>query len=81
MLAKFQIVPESVNQMKREVCRKCFKSGFRGKLNGINFFYAGGPTWDKSVPKVGKMAEKGCVGCFWYDMLAWRKTLNERLEQ
>lgn len=81
MLAKFQIVPENINQMKREVCRKCFKSGFRGKLNGINFFYVGSPTWDKTVPKVGKMAEKGCIGCFWYDMRAWRKALNERLKR
>ena len=81
MREKFQVIPENINQMKRETCRKCFKSGVRGKLNGINFFYAGGPTWDKSVPKVGKSAERGCVGCFWYDMLAWRAALNKALEK
>lgn len=79
MLDKFQIVPESVNQAKREVCRKCFQRGIRGKLNGINFFYRGGEHWDAAVPKIGKQAEEGCVGCFWYDMLAWRKALHERI--
>lgn len=81
ILEKFQIIPENINQMKREVCRKCFKSGMRGKLNGINFFYAGGPSWDKSIPKVGKSAEQGCIGCFWYDMLAWRNALNNLIER
>lgn len=81
MVEKFQIVPENINQMKREVCRKCFKSGVRGRLNGINFFYAGGPAWDKSIPKVGKLAERGCIGCFWYDMLAWRNALNRLIEK
>lgn len=79
MREKFQLIPEKINQMKREVCRGCFKSGKRGKLNGIDFFYAGNEDWDKSIPKVGKAAEKGCVGCFWYDMLAWRKALNRKL--
>lgn len=79
MLEKFQIVPENINQMKREVCRGCFQTGKRGKLNGINYFYKGNEIWDSSIPKTGKAAEKGCVGCFWYDMLAWRKSLHEKL--
>lgn len=79
MREKFQIVPENINQMKREICRKCFQTGVRGKLNGIKFFYKGGEQWDANVPKVGKSAEKGCVGCFWYDMLAWREALNKKL--
>ncbi len=79
MIDKFQIVPESVNQAKREVCRKCFQRGVRGKLNGINFFYRGDEHWDTSIPKTGKQAEDGCVGCFWYDMLAWRKALHEKI--
>ena len=80
MFDKFQIVPESINQMKREVCRKCFQTGCRGTLNGINFFYKGKPTWNPSIPKTGKVAEEGCVGCFWYDMIAWRKALNKLIE-
>lgn len=77
MLEKFQIVPENINQMKREICRRCFQSGKRGKLNGINYFYQGDENWDAAIPKNGKMAERGCVGCFWYDMLAWRKSLHK----
>ncbi|MBQ7191001.1 MAG: hypothetical protein IJR99_16475 [Kiritimatiellae bacterium] len=78
MLAKFQIVPESINQAKREVCRKCFQTGKRGMLNGIKFFYKGGELWDERIPKLGKEAEAGCVGCFWYDMLAWRNALHKK---
>lgn len=81
MLKKFQIVPERINQMKREVCRKCFQTGKRGTLNGINFFYEGDKTWNTSIPKTGKEAEVGCVGCFWYDMIAWRKALNSLIEE
>lgn len=79
MREKFQIVPENINQMKREMCRKCFQYNKRGMLNGIKFFYAGNENWDSSIPKRGKKAESGCVGCFWYDMLAWRKALNQKL--
>ena len=77
MREKFQLVPERINQMKREVCRKCFHTGDRGKLNEIDFFYAGNAKWDSRIPKVGKEAEAGCVGCFWYDMTAWRNALNQ----
>lgn len=76
MREKFQLVPESINQAKREVCRKCFQTGKRGKFNGIDFYYAGDECWPDKVPKVGKAAKIGCVGCFWYDMSAWRKALN-----
>jgi len=79
MRDKFQIIPESVNQAKRETCRKCFQTGMRGTLNGIRFFYKGNDRWDDRIPKLGKSAEDGCVGCFWYDMLAWRKALHKKL--
>lgn len=39
--------------------------------------YAGGETWPDDVPRTGKSAETGCVGCFWYDMSAWRDALNK----
>lgn len=78
---KFQLVPEDINQMKREICRECFQNGVRGKLNGINFFYEGTERWDNSIPKIGENAEKGCVGCFWYDMVKWRMCLNKIIEE
>lgn len=35
---KFQLVDNQRNQQKREVCRRCFQTGQRGKLYGLNFF-------------------------------------------
>lgn len=80
MRDKFQLVPEWVNQMKREMCRKCFQTGCRGKLNGINFFYHWGEMWPPHVPTTGTAAKVGCIGCFWYDMTEWRKQLNKLIK-
>ena len=74
---KFQLVDNQRNQQKREVCRKCFQTGNRGKLYGINYYYEGNEKWPKDVPKIGKEAENGCVGCGWYDIQKWRESLNE----
>lgn len=73
---KFQLLDNQRNQQKREVCRKCFQTGERGKLFGLNYFYKGSEKWDSKVPKVGKDAEKGCIGCGWYDIQKWRESLN-----
>ena len=81
MRAKFQLVQESVNQAKREVCRGCFQTGVRGKFAGIDFFYEGGERWPTDIPTTGKEAEEGCVGCFWYDMTAWRVALNKFIKE
>ena len=81
MRDKFQLVPEWVNQAKREVCRKCFQTGVRGKLNGIDFFYHWGEKWPSHVPTTGTAAKVGCMGCFWYDMVAWRNALNKIIRE
>lgn len=81
MREKFQLVSEAVNQTKREVCRKCFQTGVRGKLNGIDYFYHGGEKWPKGVPTTGIAARVGCVGCFWYDMMEWRSSLNKLIKE
>lgn len=81
MREKFQLVPEFVNQSKREVCRKCFQTGNRGMFSNIEFFYVGDGRWPSDVPATGKEAETGCVGCFWYDMAAWRKALNNLIKE
>ncbi|MBQ8838720.1 MAG: hypothetical protein IJ005_05310, partial [Bacteroidales bacterium] len=62
------------------VCRNCFQTGERGQIYGIDFYSSGGPVWDDSIPKVGKEAEQGCVGCPWYDILEWRREINSRLK-
>jgi hypothetical protein len=77
---KFQLLDNQRNLQKRENCRKCFQTNIRGKIFGINFFYEGNQNWPKTIPKIGKEAEKGCVGCGWYDIEKWRSALNELIE-
>jgi hypothetical protein len=76
---KFQLLDNQRNQQKREICRKCFQTGKRGRVFGINFFYDGGENWPPRIPKVGKDAEKGCIGCGWYDLEKWRQNLTNHL--
>lgn len=77
---KFQLLTNQRNQQKREVCRICFQTGKRGKIYGIEYYYQGTEKWDMSIPRRGKEAEKGCVGCPWYDIERWRKELEKKLE-
>ena len=76
IIAKFQLLTNQRNQQKREVCRGCYQTAKRGTIAGINFFYAGTGDWPPDVPRAGKEAEQGCVGCGWYDVAAWRDALN-----
>jgi hypothetical protein len=78
---KFQLLDNQRNQQKREVCRSCFQSNKRGIIFGIKYYYEGSESWNKDIPKIGKDAEKGCIGCGWYDIATWRKSLNETLNQ
>ncbi|MBE6364294.1 MAG: restriction endonuclease [Lentisphaerae bacterium] len=78
--SKFQLLTNQRNLQKREVCRECFQSGKRGNLFGIKYYYAGEEQWNKNIPSKGKCAEQGCVGCPWYDIAAWRNSLNEKLK-
>lgn len=79
VIEKFQLLDNQRNQQKREVCRRCFQDGKRGVIYGIPFFYSGGIDWPQDVPTVGKAAEKGCVGCAWYDIERWRTELIKKL--
>ncbi len=74
--AKFQLLTNQRNQQKREVCRNCYQTGVRGQPHGVNFFYSGNKNWPANVPKKGKAAEKGCIGCGWYDLTKWRAAVN-----
>ena len=81
ILRDFQLLSNQRNQQKREVCRNCYQTGKRGIIYGIPFFYEGTENWNPSIPKIGKEAEKGCVGCAWYDIERWRKELIKQLQQ
>ena len=76
---KFQLLTNQRNQQKREVCRKCFQTGQRGSIYGIDFYYEGGSMWRAAIPAKGKDAEKGCIGCPWYDIERWQKELMKKL--
>lgn len=79
IIQKFQLLDNQRNQQKREVCRKCFQEGIRGTIYGIDYFYEGNEMWDPNIPTKGKAAEKGCLGCPWYDIELWRKMLNKHI--
>lgn len=81
IMNKFQLLNNQRNLQKREICRKCFQTGKRGIIYGVKYYYAGKEDWPILVPKVGKDAEKGCVGCGWYDIRKWRESLNKVLNQ
>ena len=76
---KFQLLSNQRNQQKREVCRNCYQSGKRGCPYGIKFFYEGNENWPSNVPKKGKSAEQGCIGCGWYDLKKWKDNLNKKV--
>jgi len=79
--AKFQLLTNQRNQQKREICRTCFQTGKRGCIYGIPFFYKGGEDWDTAIPKKGKEAEQGCIGCPWYDIAEWKRQLLKKLSK
>ena len=72
---KFQLLSNQRNEQKREVCRNCFQTGKRGAPFGMKYFYEGGEDWPAEVPQRGSEAERGCVGCGWYDLDRWRSSL------
>lgn len=77
---KFQMTSTQRNQQKREVCRHCFKTGERGTIFGLKFFYEGTDKWNPNIPKTGKDAEVGCIGCPWYDIQKWREELQKIID-
>ena len=76
----FQLMTNERNQQKREICRHCYQTGQRGLIFGIPYFYKGTFEWDKRIPERGKEAEKGCIGCGWYDIEHWRQELIKKLK-
>lgn len=81
IVKKFQLLDNQRNQQKREICRQCYQSNVRGIIYGIKYFYKGGEKWDPKIPVKGKAAEKGCIGCPWYDIQVWRDALNKELKK
>ena len=82
---KFQLLKKDMagnhNLLKSRSCENCIKTGKRGSPMGIHFWYSGGGNWDEGIPQKGKDAEKGCIGCGWYDFEKWRNSLNQKLTE
>jgi len=80
----FQLLRNSEGQnhnlLKSRACESCFEKNIRPPFHGISFWYDGrGKNWPIEAPKTGHRANKGCYGCGWYDVLAWKEKLNQEL--
>ncbi len=72
-LSDFQPLSKAANDAKRQFCKECKKTGIRYDAKQLGYpisYYAGGPVHS------GK--EDGCIGCFWYDPLEFRRHLEEK---
>ena len=77
--AKFQLLDNQRNLEKREACRKVVQTGKLGTLFGMEHYLNETGEWPENIPKTGKESEEGWKLCPWYDIEAWRKSLNQRL--
>ena len=77
--AKFQLLDNQRNLEKREACRRVIQTGELGTIFGINYYINGSSDWPEDVPKMGRASEAGWKLCPWYDIEAWRQSLNDFL--
>ena len=69
---KFQILSNQTNLQKERYCQRCGASRYARRLFGIEWYYSGDKQWRGS----SKADERGCVGCPWYDLQAWKAKFN-----
>ena len=64
----FQPLSTAANSAKRQICKECRQTGFRYDARNLGY----------PVAVVEGKYEKplGCVGCFWYDPIAFRDKLE-----
>ena len=74
---KFQLLTNQMNLQKERYCQRCVLEGIRGDFFGIVWYYEGDRIWRGT----SKADENGCVGCCWYDLILWKKTLNKHLDE
>ena len=69
-LDDFQPLLRKINYKKRAECEKCINTGIRfdAKKFGYNKSYSRGDKFHDGT-------KNGCIGCFWYDVLDFRKNL------
>lgn len=66
----FQILTPDHNKLKDKRCQQCKRNNIRPDFFGISYWYAGDENYEGT-----------CVGCGWYDGVAWRAHLNEHLKK
>ena len=70
-LEDFQPLSKAANDAKRQFCKECRKTGKRFDARRLGYpvgWYAGGEA------HVGDT--DGCIGCFWYDPIEFRRHLK-----
>mgnify|MGYP001623764535 CR=1 FL=1 len=70
-LDDFQPLSKAANDAKRQFCKECKKTGIRYDAKKLGYpisYYYGCKYHDKT--------ENGCIGCFWYDPIEFRKHLE-----
>lgn len=81
---KFQLLKKddsgNHNLLKSRACERCIATGKRGYPMGIKFYYKGTEDWPSDCPVSGKEAQRGCIGCGWYDFDKWCAALNAYLQ-
>ena len=66
----FQLLTREHNLLKDRMCSKCKEYNIRPPFLGIKFWYAGNEHHCGS-----------CVGCGWYDGVAWRNAVKAIIEK
>lgn len=69
-LNDFQPLSKAANDAKRQFCKECRKTGKRYDAKKLGYpvsFYKGNEQHDGT--------ENGCIGCFWFDPIEFRKHL------
>lgn len=67
----FQPLSKAANDAKRQFCKECRRTKIRYDAKKLGYpmsFYAGNEQHNGT--------ESGCVGCFWYDPIEFRKHLK-----
>lgn len=70
-LSDFQPLSKAANDAKRQFCKECRSTGNRYDAKRLGYpisFYKGNENHDGT--------KNGCVGCFWYDPIEFRKHLK-----
>ena len=70
-LEDFQPLSKAANDAKRQFCKECRATGKRYDAKKLGYpisFYKGNSNHNKT--------SNGCIGCFWYDPIEFRKHLK-----